>query len=61
MRIYMEKVKKNTIEKIQTEVKREISDKKDPYSVYDFNTKNDNEIPELVKKGVKNKKIPRLK
>ena len=52
---------KKTKEKIQTEVKNEIKDKKEPKIIYNFNINNDNEIPDLAKSYANKKKTPKFK
>ena len=61
MNSYRDKLEKQTIEKIQKEIKREIKDKKDPIAIYTFNTTNQNELQELIKKYSKRNKIPKVK
>ena len=61
MNAFKDKLDKYTKEKIQSEVKKEIKDKKDPIAIYTFNTTNQNEIQDLIKKYSKKNKIPKVK
>ena len=61
IRSFQNELEKETKERIQAEVKNEIKDKKDPLTVYDFNTKNENEINDLVKQYARKKKIPKYR
>ena len=58
---FKDKIEKQTKEKIQKEIKNEIKDKKDPFAIYTFNTTNQNEIQDLIKKYSKTHKIPRVR
>ena len=58
MESYQKTVEQNTKNKIQTEVLKEINNKKDPKTVYTFNIINENEIYILVNQYAKNHKEP---
>ena len=58
MESYQKTVEQNTKNKIQTEVLKEINDKKDPKTVYTFNIINENEIDILVNQYAEKHKEP---
>ena len=51
-------IEKNTKNKIQIEVLKEINDKKEPKTIYNFNIINENEIDILIKQYAENHKEP---
>ena len=55
---YYDKVTKETQDEKEKKIKREIQNKKDPSSVYYYNTNNNKEIPNLVKELAKKEKEP---
>ena len=55
---YYEKINKETKDEKERKIKREIQNKNEPSSVYYYNTNNDKEIPNLVKKQMKKEKVP---
>ena len=58
MESYEEKVTKETEDEKEKKIKRTIKNKKDPSSVYYYNTNNKKEIPQLIENESKKKKIP---
>ena len=59
MESFQKLIEQNTIDKIQTEVNREIDGKKDPKAVYNFNNFNKNELEILVNQYSKEHKFPK--
>ena len=55
---YREKVSKETEDEKEKKIKRDIQNKKDPSSVYYYNTNNNKEIPQIVKDEVNKRKAP---
>ena len=55
---YYEKINKETKFEKEKKIKREIQNMAEPSSVYNYNTNNDKEIPNLVKKQMKKEKVP---
>ena len=58
MESYKKIIEKNTKNKIQTEVLKEINDKKEPKTIYNFNIINENEIDILIKQYAEKHKEP---
>ena len=61
MNSFKNKVELETKERIQAEVKNEIKDKNEPYTVYEFNIKKETDINDLAKIYAKENKIPKFK
>ena len=58
MSAYREKITQETEDEKEKKIKRDIQNKKDPSSVYYYNTNNNKEIPDLVKEEQKREKEP---
>lgn len=58
MSAYNEKITKETEDEKEKKIKRDIQNKKDPSSVYYYNTNNNKEIPDLVKEEQKREREP---
>lgn len=55
---YFEKVTKEIEDQKEEKIKKEIQNKKDPSLVYSYNTKNNKELPNLIKEKAKKEKEP---
>ena len=58
MEEYSDKIMKEVSDGKENKIKREIQDKKDPSSIYNYNTNNKKEVPDLIKKQLKLEKEP---
>ena len=58
MKAYSNKITKEISDGKENKIKREIQDKKDPSRLYDYNTNNKKEVPDLIKNQLKLEKKP---